>query len=147
MGDLSRYFSVKEFTKSVKANSLGISNNIPIDKGDEILHNLKSLCVKALDPIRELACGPVRITSGYRCPELNYKVKGAPNSDHLYGQAADFGPGYPVDDLQKWLDDMYRIIVNSDIKYHQLIREPTWLHISYHIDNKCFHWRNDGTKS
>lgn len=142
MGNLSKYFSLIEFTKSSTASKLGISNT----PNGEVVANLKTLAVNVLDPIREMACGPIIITSGYRCSELNYKVRGAPNSDHIYGQAADFKPGYPVDDLQKWLDDMYRMIVNSKIQYHQLIREPTWLHISLHMNNKCIHWRNDGAK-
>lgn len=143
MSKISQYFSMEEFIKSATADRLGI-RNFP---NDEVACNLKILAVNVLDPIRELACGPIKITSGYRCCELNYKVGGSPNSDHIYGQAADFGPGYPVDDLDRWLDEMYRLIIRSPIKYHQLIREPTWLHISYRIDNQCRHWRNDGTKS
>lgn len=142
MSKLSRFFSLEEFMKSQTAENLGIPN-IP---DQEAVCNIKRLCVNVLDKVRDIACGPIVITSGYRSFELNYKIHGAPNSDHLYGQAADFGPAYPVDDLQEWLDTMYRKIVNSDIKYHQLIREPTWLHISYRLNNQCIHWRNDGTK-
>lgn len=144
MGDISKYFSLKEFTKSTTAKKLGIDN----EPDNDSIKNIHLLCANLMDPIREMACGPVVITSGYRSMELNYKVKGASNSSHLYGQAADFRPGYPVDNLQKWLDDMYHLIVDSDLEYHQLIREPTWLHISYHQNiNAKKHWRNDGTKS
>ena len=142
MGDVSQYFSLKEFTRSSKASELHIDNRPSV----EIIHNISRLCKNLMDPIRELACGPVIITSGYRCPELNFKVGGAENSDHIYGQAADFRPGYPVDNLQKWLDDMYHLIIESDLEYHQLIREPTWLHISLRKENRRAHWRNDGAK-
>ena len=32
---------------------------------------------------------PIQITSGYRCPKLNGAVKGASNSQHMEGEAAD----------------------------------------------------------
>ena len=32
---------------------------------------------------------PIRITSGYRCPELNRAVGGVKNSQHMRGEAAD----------------------------------------------------------
>lgn len=142
MGDISRFFSLHEFAKSEIADKYSI-NNWP--RGD-VVCNIKRLCVNVLDKVRDMACGPIVITSGYRCCELNYKVRGAPNSDHIYGQAADFGPGYPVDNLQLWLDTIYYKIIDSDIEFHQLIREPTWLHISFHIDNARVYWRNDGTE-
>ncbi|MCA1569306.1 MAG: phage tail tape measure protein [Chloroflexi bacterium] len=34
-----------------------------------------------------------RFTSGYRSPEENARVGGAPNSDHMYGRAIDISPG------------------------------------------------------
>jgi hypothetical protein len=39
--------------------------------------------------LRERSGGPVRINSGYRSPQLNKKVGGAPTSNHLTGCAAD----------------------------------------------------------
>lgn len=38
---------------------------------------------------RDLGEHPVTINSGYRCPQHNANVGGAPNSQHLYGTAAD----------------------------------------------------------
>jgi len=40
-------------------------------------------------------CGnrPIRIIDGYRCPPHNRAVGGAPNSQHLYGAAADIPSG------------------------------------------------------
>jgi uncharacterized protein YcbK (DUF882 family) len=42
-----------------------------------------------LEVIRAEVRGPVQIISGYRCEARNRKVGGAPNSRHLWGDAAD----------------------------------------------------------
>lgn len=43
-----------------------------------------------LQVIRDSWNAPLIISSGYRCKELNKKVGGASNSDHVYGAAVDF---------------------------------------------------------
>ena len=51
---------------------------------------LDSKLIDVLEHIRARLGGrPVIVTSGYRCPEHNELIGGAPNSDHLYGWAAD----------------------------------------------------------
>jgi hypothetical protein len=45
--------------------------------------------VEALEDIRHLAGGPIRITSAYRPPAYNRKVGGVSNSTHIDGLAAD----------------------------------------------------------
>ena len=42
-----------------------------------------------LNHLRMVINRPVYINSGYRCPEENHKVGGAPGSYHLLGMAAD----------------------------------------------------------
>lgn len=44
-----------------------------------------------LEKIREQV-GPLLVTSGYRCPTHNTDMGGAPNSEHLRGNAADLVP-------------------------------------------------------
>lgn len=57
------------------------------------LGQLRSLCRDFLEPLRD-EYGPVTIVSGYRTPEHNRRVGGAPRSYHVYqderqGVAAD----------------------------------------------------------
>ena len=45
--------------------------------------------LRKIDSLRHLCGFPFTITSGKRCPEHNAKIRGARNSQHLYGKAAD----------------------------------------------------------
>ena len=88
---LSEHFTLGEFTRS---NSHPEVYNIP---SHEAIANLKRLCVW-LEALRERAASPgpskrrgapIIINSGYRSPQLNRKIGGAPNSNHLTGCAVD----------------------------------------------------------
>jgi zinc D-Ala-D-Ala carboxypeptidase len=48
-----------------------------------------SLDGKVLQQLRDLAGGPLVVTSGYRCPAHNARVGGAKLSQHIQGIAAD----------------------------------------------------------
>ena len=80
-----KYFTIKELTHSDTAVSLGIDNTIP----KECVRNLEHLVHCVLDPLREHWGLPIRIASGYRCPELNDEVGGVEDSYHMDGCAAD----------------------------------------------------------
>ena len=79
---LSEYFTLGEFTKS---NSHPEVYNIP---SHEAIANMKRLC-QWLEVLRERAGTPIRINSGYRSPQLNRKIGGVANSNHLTGCAVD----------------------------------------------------------
>ena len=79
---LSPHFTLGEMTKS---NSHPEVYNIP---SHEAIANLKRVC-GWLEVLRERYGGPILINSGYRSPQLNRKVGGAANSNHLTGCAAD----------------------------------------------------------
>ena len=82
---LSTNFRLSEFTRSDTAKRLGIENEC--SSVEQVL-NLAYLCHMVLQPLRD-RFGPIRINSGYRCPELNRAVGGVKNSQHLRGEAAD----------------------------------------------------------
>ena len=82
---LSKHFTLQEMTRSDTATRLGICN----DPGIDAISNLQNLCQTVLEPLREYARQPVRISSGYRCRALNRAVGGVRNSRHIHGEAAD----------------------------------------------------------
>ena len=54
-----------------------------------------------LDAMREAVGGPLILSCCYRCPSHNAEVGGVPNSQHVYGRAADVlcPDGMSVDEL------------------------------------------------
>ena len=86
-----KYFTLKEFSHSDTAVSLGIDNTIP----EQCRANIETLVHCVLDPIREHWGLPIRVTSGYRCPELNDEVGGVEDSYHMDGCAADISAHDP----------------------------------------------------
>jgi hypothetical protein len=68
--------------------------------------------------------GPLRVTSCYRCPGLNYVIGGSKTSRHMMGLAGDLLP------VTMRLQDAYRRVVESAIPYDQAIFEfSRWLHL------------------
>ena len=54
-----------------------------------VLHNVQKLA-NQLQALRNVVGNPIKINSGYRCPDYNDNVvKGAKNSQHKLGKAAD----------------------------------------------------------
>lgn len=121
---LSKNFSLAEFTKSATATKYKI-NNTP---NNNVVNNLKDLAIYCLQPVRDNYCKKVNISSGFRCKELNDKVGGVRTSQHLIGQAADFTvEGIPIPEVIEWC--------MNNLIYDQLIEEHSgrshWIHISY----------------
>ena len=81
----STYFKMEEFIHSDTAVRLQIKNRPSFDAWE----NIQRLVRDVLDPLRESMKTPVRITSGYRCHELNRIVGGSTTSYHMDGLAAD----------------------------------------------------------
>lgn len=131
---LSKHFKLEEFERSETARRLGIDNTVP--KG--LLPNMEALCQEVLEPARAQFKTPIIITSGYRCGALNAKVRGATNSQHMNGEAADFKVYKKVDGKSvpdnETLRAMYKWMVDN-LQFDQLIWEvrPTskWIHVSY----------------
>ena len=85
---LTDNFSLKEMTQSQTA----LKNNIDNEPNAEQIENLKQLCQTILQPIREDFQLPIKITSGFRSPELCEIIGSKPTSQHCANEcaAADF---------------------------------------------------------
>ena len=79
---LSEHFSLGELTKSGSHPEV---YNIP---SHEAIANMKRLC-QWLEVLRKRYNAPIIINSGYRSPQLNKKIGGVANSNHLTGCAVD----------------------------------------------------------
>ncbi len=125
--NLTQNFTINELTYSVTANANKIDNRPSV----YVIDNLKALCENVLQPLRDYLGCPVKVTSGFRCAVLNKKIGGTKNSQHLYGQAADFIVP------RKNLKDVYNYIKHN-LPYDQLLYEynksDKWIHVSYRTD-------------
>ena len=110
---LSEHFSLSEFTKSITAERLGIDNK----PGYEQVLAMRNLCREVLEPLRQHYGQPIRITSDYRCEELNSAVGGVRRSQHMLGEAADLS------------------VPNEQVEHSSRMRNR-WLHLSCRWDRK-----------
>jgi len=83
--NLTRNFTLQELIKSDTAIRKGIDNNPNADQ----VEKLKRLCENILQPVRD-HFGRVKITSGYRSPDLCVAIGSSVNSQHAKAEAADF---------------------------------------------------------
>jgi uncharacterized protein YcbK (DUF882 family) len=82
---LTRNFSLQELSKSDTAIRRGIDNEPNADQIDK----LKMLCENILQPVRD-QFGRVKVTSGYRSPELCVAIGSSIGSQHAKAEAVDF---------------------------------------------------------
>jgi len=130
--NLSANFSLKELTKSDTATRLGIDNT----PDDEAIDNLKTLCDKVLQPVRDHFGKTVTVNSAYRSPESNAAVGGSKTSDHCKGQAADIEiAGIPNAELAQWIMDNLDYTQLILEFYTQGVPDSGWVHVSYDPNN------------
>lgn len=123
--NLSRFFTLAELTHSNTAQAEGIDNQPTATE----IESLRALCTAVLDPLREALGKPIKVTSGYRGPALNRRVKGAAKSQHLSGEAADLqSPGTAVLEL-------FKLVIRLGLPFDQVIYEVNgaakWVHVSH----------------
>ncbi len=128
---MDRQVSLKELLFSETATRLGIDNT----PTDEILINLQTLIQEVINPIVN-HFGDIKITSGYRSPELCLKIGSSIKSQHCLGMALDCEVlGVANRELADW-------VVNH-LEFDQVILEfwkpeeanSGWVHISYNKSN------------
>jgi len=116
---------ITEFYHSATAERLGIDNT----PDEETLDNLKSTFTICIAPTEENFGARANIINGYRCAELNKKVGGVANSQHLDGLA--FDTTFAGVDNRTAFDWMRGETDGKfNINFDQLILEPTWIHVS-----------------
>ena len=138
---LSKNFTLNELTKSNTALRRGIDNT-PTKEG---IWKLTLLATNLLQPLRD-SIGPLRVTSGYRCPELSKAIGSSSNSQHCRYEAVDlqFVKRGKMDNLK-----IHETLIELDLDFDQCILEfgnateyidpthPDWVHLSYKItDNR-----------
>jgi zinc D-Ala-D-Ala carboxypeptidase len=126
--NLTANFTLAEMCKSETA----LRHDIPNEPGETEIGNLKLLCERVLQPVRDHFAMGVKVNSGFRHPEVNAAVGGSRTSDHCKGLAADIEiPGVPNYELAEWIRD--------NLEYTQLILEfytrgvpdSGWVHASF----------------
>lgn len=69
------------------------------------------------------------VTSARRTPEQNKACNGAPNSQHLVGEAVDIKP-YGSTTFNKLLKEIH-FFSDNVLPFDQLIIYPTFIHVSF----------------
>lgn len=114
---LTKNFTLEELTSTSHRNL----DNTP---SEEIVQKLQTLA-EFLETVRA-EVGPLHTNSGYRSPEVNKAVGGAPTSQHTKGEAADVVP------TKLSLKAAAKKFLKSGIEFDQFIYEfGSWLHFSY----------------
>tara|TARA_R110002012_G_scaffold12560_5_gene55755 strand:- start:75 stop:542 length:468 start_codon:yes stop_codon:yes gene_type:complete len=121
---LSKNFVLSEIIRSNTAKRLNIDN----EPSKKHLENIQRLITNLIQPMRD-ELGPIRITSGYRNPNLNRAIGGSSKSQHCKGEALD---------LQFWKDgqmcnkEIFDWIIESGLEFDQMINEfdYSWIHLS-----------------
>lgn len=119
-----KHFTIAELTDSTTARQNGIDNTPP----ESAVKALQALVERVLDPLRDAWGKPITVNSGYRCAELNRKVGGAEQSQHLRGEAADITAGSRADNRK-----LYELLRRLSLPLDQAINERgyKWIHVSY----------------
>ena len=116
-------------TKSQQAVRMGLNNN----PSEQHVENLKTLCERVLQPVRDHFGKVVTVSSGFRDEVLNNALGGSKSSQNCLGMAADIEIfDVPNNELSDW--------IKENLMFDQLILEyfdpadgpnSGWVHVSY----------------
>ena len=127
--NLSEHFLLGEFTRSKYPEVYNIPSH-------EAIANMKRLCVW-LEVLRNKVGHPIVINSGYRSPQLNRKVGGAPTSNHLTGCAVDIRTS-GFEQAIEYTAILIAYATESDQEFDELLIEKNrygavWLHFAVRL--------------
>ena len=120
--NLSLHVTLAEFENSPTATTYGINNKMSLSQ----IESAKLLCENVFEPLRIHLNTPIKISSGFRCVQLNRMIKGSSTSQHTKGEAIDIkinAKGFHF--------------IKDKLEFDQLIWEfgndenPQWVHVSY----------------
>ena len=123
-----RYFTLAELIRSAEAKKRGIDNTPTF----EVVEHLRELTEKVLEPMRAAYGMPIKVSSGYRCPELNRAVAGAVTSVHQIGYAADLQVSGSFEKFRDFVVQWFR---KTGTRFDQLLIESDrntgarWIHV------------------
>ncbi len=120
------HFTFKELTRSDWAEA----HNVPNIPNQEQIENIKMLCEKVLNPLREHFGVPIFINSCFRSSQVNAgigsKSKGSQHLANNGAAAADIHvKDIPMRTVYDW--------IKNNLEFDQLIDESdlSWIHVSY----------------
>lgn len=130
---ISEHISYREAIKSNTATRRGIDNT----PSDYEITNMVGVAENIFEPLRKWVGGPIKITSMYRCEELNRAIGGSSRSQHCEGRAIDLDDTFGY----KTNKEMFEYI-RENLNFDNLIYEfgddnnPDWIHVSYISDDE-----------
>ena len=126
-------------------SSTALRRNIDNTPTKEGVIKLRLLAASLLQPIRD-SIGSIRITSGYRSPQLSEAIGSSSNSQHCRYEAVDcqYVKRGRMDNIE-----IYKTLIERELDFDQCILEfgdstlksdpdyPAWIHLSWKItDNR-----------
>lgn len=131
-------FSVAELVQSSTAEQLKINNNPPSFVMVHLTETITLLeCIRAewaeYCERHDLGTPAIRITSGYRSPELNKAVGGVKNSAHVVGYAADLQPvnGKQTEFERFFATEFSLMGYAFDQIIIEISKSSRWVHVGY----------------
>lgn len=130
---LSKNFTLEEFTSSDTATRMNINNDLPV----ELYGNAKAtadMMERIRDYLSVLAGKevPIIVTSGYRSERLNLAVGSKPTSDHRWMRAIDFKApkfGTPTEVCMALAPHVSNLCIGQLINEFPS-KEGGWVHVS-----------------
>lgn len=127
---MSKYFSLSELTRS----TIAIKEGIPNDPHEAQIKDLKRL-MDYLDKVREAFGKAIIVTSGFRSLRLNKRIGGAPDSQHMKGQAADIRP-HDIKELRQLLTTIRQVGGFDQLILEEPEGRTPWIHVSINPANR-----------